>query len=114
MACHAALLSCKDKGVEPTPEILQKGLDGNLCRCTGELAACRKPTCQVCVSVPKSMQVALPRHLGHGLRGVTAMSTGPRPDISPLMLLCAGYRPITDVCKVSISQPVPREFTLAL
>ena len=52
MACHAALLSCKDKGVEPTPDILQKGLDGNLCRCTGEPAAYPMPMCRMCVNLP--------------------------------------------------------------
>eukprot|EP00891_Asterochloris_glomerata_P008497 jgi/Astpho2/8497/Aster-05539 len=46
VACHAALLSCKGKGVEPTPELLQKGLDGNLCRCTGY-----RPITDVCKSL---------------------------------------------------------------
>lgn len=35
VATHQALTKCQEKGEKPTEDILQKGLDGNLCRCTG-------------------------------------------------------------------------------
>lgn len=35
VACHATLLRAAERGVKPTPDDLQTGLDGNLCRCTG-------------------------------------------------------------------------------
>ena len=35
MATHHTLTKCQEKGQKPTKDILQKGLDGNLCRCTG-------------------------------------------------------------------------------
>ena len=35
VATHQALTKCQEKGEKPTEGILQKGLDGNLCRCTG-------------------------------------------------------------------------------
>ena len=35
VATHQALTKCQEKGEKPTEDVLQKGLDGNLCRCTG-------------------------------------------------------------------------------
>jgi len=35
VATHQTLTKCQEKGQKPTEDILQKGLDGNLCRCTG-------------------------------------------------------------------------------
>lgn len=35
VATHHALSKCQEQGVAPTAEHLQKGMDGNLCRCTG-------------------------------------------------------------------------------
>ncbi|KAK9807521.1 hypothetical protein WJX72_001412 [[Myrmecia] bisecta] len=35
VSCHAALEKCRRAKIRPTAEILQKSLDGNLCRCTG-------------------------------------------------------------------------------
>lgn len=35
VATHQALTKCQEKGEKPTQDVLQKGLDGNLCRCTG-------------------------------------------------------------------------------
>ena len=35
VATHQVLSKCQEKGEKPSEEALQKGLDGNLCRCTG-------------------------------------------------------------------------------
>ena len=35
VACHATLLRAAERGIKPTPDDMQTGLDGNLCRCTG-------------------------------------------------------------------------------
>lgn len=35
VACHATLLRAAERGTKATPDELQTGLDGNLCRCTG-------------------------------------------------------------------------------
>ena len=35
VACHAMLTACKARGQAPTDAVMEKGLDGNICRCTG-------------------------------------------------------------------------------
>lgn len=35
VATHQTLTRCQEQGQKPTEAILQKGMDGNLCRCTG-------------------------------------------------------------------------------
>lgn len=35
VACHAALAACKARGQAPTDAVMERALDGNLCRCTG-------------------------------------------------------------------------------
>lgn len=54
MATHHALTKCQEKGEKPTEEILQKSLDGNLCRCTGY-----RPILDAC-KVRHSLPLALP------------------------------------------------------
>ncbi|KAL3141630.1 hypothetical protein ABBQ32_004865 [Trebouxia sp. C0010 RCD-2024] len=95
VATHQALTKCQEKGEKPTEDILQKSLDGNLCRCTGYrpiLDACKSlvagvdvedlgvRSCSTPFKAEPLQQAHFPDHLKQYVKDKAAAASMPTPS----------------------------------